>query len=220
MAKSTLTAQCQSVSITSCGVKCKALGPIGNAMQQLFWVMSFKHKYGMLNLVAGECKCTNIMNSPSPLLILHIWPYWCQRNFAENFCMLYAPVRKNRTGLVKPLMGQVLDTGAEIGAGFQKFGAELQNVWQMVNTWGGRSGVQGKKKTERKKKTLCCWWKVAYLLILVELGCIASSGLAFVKLSSPGLHCTFFCLDCRTHRETKRGVQKKRALPWHRVVKD
>ena len=53
--------------------------------------------------------------------------------------------------LVETSMGQVLDTGAEIGVGFQKSGAELQSFGQTVNTLGRHGRIQGEKETKRKR---------------------------------------------------------------------
>ena len=66
---------------------------------------------------------------------------------------LYASL-KNMAGLVEITMGQVLETGAEIGAGFRIYGAELCSSGQTVNALGGHHGLHGKKKTKGKRK-LC-----------------------------------------------------------------
>ena len=58
-------------------------------------------------------------------------------------------------------MGQVLkvtyhpkaETGMEIRAGFQKFGAELQNLGQTGDTW---VGAGDKKENESKKERKHC----------------------------------------------------------------
>ena len=75
-------------------------------------------------------------------------------------------------GLVEITMGQVLETGAEIWAGFRKYVAELRSSGQTVNALGGCRGLHGEKKTKGKRK-LCgineSWQKSCLLCIHLKI---------------------------------------------------
>ena len=110
------------------------------------------------NRIQTKCKII-----PNCYAWINIVVHWLLAD--SDTVVLCSQPEKNVAILIKILVGQVHETGAEIGAGSAdsgvrswKLGADLQSSEQTADTLGGGHGSMGQKKYNREK------WKKLYVI--------------------------------------------------------